>query len=389
MSDSRLFFVTTFLIIISVVMSYSLSAYTIIYYHYSEFHFLARQFIAAGLGVLIMWMIANLDPNAYVNKIGFALLWLFLFFMVIIYFLPESLASSAGGAKRWIRLPFFSLAPSEFFKLGFVFFLAWSFSRKINYDKKAISIAREVALLLPYVVVFLAVALLILMVQNDLGQVVLLALTLIVMLLLAGGSFSIIAGVGAAAFLGGLFFIFTSAHRINRVKSWWAGAQDTILSFLPNDLASKLRYDDLPMPYQVFNASNAMSNGGIFGTGLGFGNVKLGFLSEVHTDFVLAGICEELGLVGIIIISLLYAYMIFRILKIANRVEDKTFSLFCVGVAMLLAFSFVINAFGVVGVIPIKGIAVPFLSYGGSSMIANCIAIGLVLSISRSVRNLN
>ena len=97
----------------------------------------------------------------------------------------------------------------------------------------------------------------------------------------------------------------------------------------------------------------------------------------MHTDIILAGITEELGFVGLFAIVLLFGYVLLRLFRIANRVPSKMHYLFCVGVALLLGFSLIINAFGISGITPVKGIAVPFLSYGGSSLIANCIAIVL------------
>ena len=114
--------------------------------------------------------------------------------------------------------------------------------------------------------------------------------------------------------------------------------------------------------------------------------VKLGFLSEVHTDMVLAGVAEEFGFLGIIVVLGLFLFgVIYPILKIANRVQNQMYSLYCIGVACLLSFAFFINALGVTGVIPIKGIAVPFLSYGGSSLVCVGLALGIVLAISKKI----
>lgn len=382
MADSRLFLFTSALIGIGVVMSYSLSSYPVLAYHYSELHFVQREFASAVMGILLMWALAQCKPNTFFLKFGFLLFFVAFFLMIVMPFLPESMATSAGGAKRWIRLPLISIAPSEFFKIGFVFFLAWSFSRKFASNQNR-NIFQEILVVLPYIAVFVLVVMVLAVMQNDLGQVVLLALTLTIMLIAAGGSsglFGVLLLVsGSLASL----FIATSEHRINRLKSWYANAQDSILPLLPHRFADYLRVENLPEPYQIYHATNALYNGGIFGTGLGNGIIKLGFLSEVHTDMVLAGIGEELGLVGLSVCVLLIIYIVYRILKIANRVQNDVHYLFCVGIAMLIGLSFLINALGVAGLIPLKGIAVPFLSYGGSSMLANCLAIGLVLSLSQ------
>ncbi|MBX7489944.1 FtsW/RodA/SpoVE family cell cycle protein [Helicobacter turcicus] len=385
MVDRLLFIISVSLITISILFSYSLSSFAILYYDYGEFHFMLRQMIAGVLGVLLMWGISRCNPDNFVLRFGFILFFGGIFVMFMMHFLPESLATSAGGAKRWIRLPFFSLAPVEFFKIGFVTFLAWSFSRKFSLLEQK-SLKEEFITFLPYVVVFLIAVYLIAILQNDLGQIVLLGTTLAIMMIFAGSSFKLFLYLLSGAFALFIVVIVTSTHRIARVKTWWAGAQDLILSFFPQSIANSLRVENLPEPYQIQHSLNAIVNGGILGEGLGNGLIKLGFLSEVHTDVILAGIAEEVGFFGLFCISVLFITLIFRILKIANRCENNMYYLFCSGVAVILGFSFLINAFGISGLIPIKGIAVPFLSYGGSSILATSIMVGIVLSISKKAK---
>lgn len=385
MADKRLFFYVVFLLSFSVIISYSLGAYAIEYYDYNEFHFFIRQSFAVILGILIMWIFSQIHPSKLINKFGFFIFFFSIFLIVIMQFLPDSFASSAGGAKRWIRLPGFSLAPSEFFKIGFIVFLAWSFSRKFV-GKERDSIIAEFLALLPYIVVFAFIIFFIAVMQNDLGQVVLMAIILGIMLLFAGGSMKLVGilfiGVSSLAVLA----IVTSAHRITRIKTWWGSVQDLVLSIFPENIAQTMRIENTPEPYQIYYSIVAMNNGGILGDGLGNGVIKLGFLSEVHTDIVLAGLTEELGLLGLSIFVLIFIFILHRILKIANRVKNNVYSLFCIGVAVMFGFSFLINAFGITGIIPIKGIAVPFLSYGGSAILASCVAIGMVLSISKTIK---
>lgn len=374
-----------FLLSFSVIISYSLGAYAIEYYGYNEFHFFIRQSFAVILGILIMWIFSQIHPSKLINKFGFFVFFFSVFLIVIMQFLPDSFASSAGGAKRWIRLPGFSLAPSEFFKIGFIVFLAWSFSRKFV-GKERDSIIAEFLALLPYIIVFAFIIFFIAVMQNDLGQVVLMAIILGIMLLFAGGSMKLVGilfiGVSSLAVLA----IVTSAHRITRIKTWWGSIQDLVLSIFPENIAQTMRIENTPEPYQIYYSIVAMNNGGILGEGLGNGVIKLGFLSEVHTDIVLAGLTEELGLLGLSIFVLIFIFILHRILKIANRVKNNVYSLFCIGVAVMFGFSFLINAFGITGIIPIKGIAVPFLSYGGSAILASCVAIGMILSISKTIK---
>jgi len=156
------------------------------------------------------------------------------------------------------------------------------------------------------------------------------------------------------------------------------------LEVFPEAVASQLRVPTEVEPYQIGHSLNAIHNGGLFGAGLSNGTFKLGFLSEVHTDFVLAGLAEEFGFFGVFVVVALFMMMLQRIFKIANRVQDTKNYLFSLGVGLLLAFAFLVNAYGISGITPIKGISVPFLSYGGSTILAASIGIGMVLMISKN-----
>jgi len=385
MPDRTLFVTASTLIAISIVMIYSLSEYTVVLFDYAPMHFALRQ-IAFGLfSIALMWGIAQLDPDVWLGRLGFLLFLGGLFLMIGMPFMPASLVTEVGGAKRWIRLAGVSLAPVELFKIGFVYFLAWSFSRKIRHHSE-LGIKGEFRQFFPYAAFFILVMVLIAVMQKDLGQVMVLAMSLLFMLMLAGSSFRFFLVLMTFAVGAFVIFIFTAQHRIARIISWWSLAQDSILSLMPEFIASHLRVEAHDEPYQISHSLNAIHNGGIVGTGLSNGTFKLGFLSEVHTDFVLAGIAEEFGFVGIVVITGLFLWMLKRIFTIANRIGDARYSLFCVGVGLLLSFAFLLNAFGISGITPIKGISVPFLSYGGSAMIASAIGVGMVLMISRKAQ---
>ena len=385
-TDKSLFFITVGLIFIGIVFSLSLSVFATLLYDVNEFYFFIRQLIVGLFSIWLIWYISQLDPDKHLKIIGFSLFFICLILMTTMHFLPENLVKEIGGAKRWIKFPGFSFAPVEFFKIGFIYFLAWSFSRKIDHSEK--TLLEELKIFLPYVGAFGLVIYLIAIMQNDLGQVIVIGFTLAFMAFFAGTSARFFV---LAVFMSILVFIFAivnSAHRISRIKVWWSTIQDMVLSMLPESLEKALRVKDAMEPYQISHSLNAINNGGVFGEGLGNGILKLGFLSEVHTDFVLAGISEEIGAFGLTFVLILFFLLVFRILKIANRSEDKTNFLFALGIGLIIVFSFFINAFGVTGIIPIKGIAVPFLSYGGSSLLAHSIAIGMVLMISKRVKNL-
>ena len=384
-ADKWIFYSCVALITIGVVFSLSLPVFTVLFFNYDPYHFFIRQLAVGVIGIFLMWGISRLDPDKSMVWIGFCLFGFCAIAMGAMHALPSSLVTDAGGAKRWIRLPGFSVAPVEFFKIGFVYFLAWSFARKIDGSKK--SLKQEFKLILPYMFLFLIAVYLIAILQNDLGQVVVLALTLIVMMLFAGTSKRLfVIGMAGASVLA-IVAIFTSEHRILRIKSWWGTVQNMVLSLMPENMANRFRVEGVPEPYQISHSLNAIKHGGFFGEGLGAGVFKLGFLSEVHTDFVLAGIAEEVGVLGILIITSLLLILLFRIFRVSSRSENKVYHLFTLGVGLLISFSFIMNSYGITSITPIKGIAVPFLSYGGSSILALCIGVGMVLMVSKKVKD--
>lgn len=386
--DTRLFYTCTILITIGIIFSLSLPAFTVLYYDYTTYHFFIRQFGVGLAGVFIMWAISLFNADKVklcglttFEWLGFSIFFISFIMMVVMQFLPSSIVPVTGGAKRWIRLSGISISPVEFFKVGFVFFLAWSFSRKIDNNKK--QLVEEFKLLFPYFIVFGMAVFLIAILQKDLGQVVVLTLSLIILATFAGTSKKFFGIFGAVGIVLVVLAIITQPHRINRIQSWWVTNQDLVLSFLPKSMSGMLRIEGGIEPYQITHSLNAIKHGGFFGVGLGNGTFKLGFLSEVHTDFVLAGIAEELGFFGILIITLLMIYAIYRIFKISSRSENRVYHLFALGMGSIITLSFLINSYGITSITPVKGIAVPFLSYGGSSILATCVGIGMILMISK------
>lgn len=367
MIDKALFSTTILLLLIGLIMSYSLSSYIVIQNGYTQSHFFIRQLIAVTIGISLMIGLSKLDPDKWFKPIGIVLFFSFLFILLLMPLLPESLVYSVGGAKRWINLGSISITPVEFYKIGFIMFISWSLVRT-RLPKGKIPLAQEIKVFIPYVGILIISTLLIAVFQKDLGQTVVISATLIVLFILVGSSFrffSILFGLGLTGFI---LLIITQPHRLKRIQEWF-------LSF--DNKANRLE------SYQISNSLDAINHGGFWGQGIGNGQYKLGFLSEVHTDFVLSGMMEELGFISIFVVVFAFLFIIFRIFKIAATVENPVYYLFAVGVALLIAFSFLINSFGISGITPIKGIAVPFLSYGGSQIIASCLSIGLVLMISK------
>ncbi|MEA3227858.1 MAG: FtsW/RodA/SpoVE family cell cycle protein, partial [Campylobacterota bacterium] len=181
-ADKVLFSTVSILIGISILLSYSLSPYITILFHLSEFHFVIRQFSFAMLSIFIMWFLSTLDPDKWLKPIGFGLFFGSSVLMLLMLILPESIVPAIGGAKRWIKVFGFSLAPVEFFKIGFIYFLAWSFSRKMDYHGGR-GLKYEWLRFLPYGVIFTGAIFIIGYEQKDLGQSMVLTGTMLILLI--------------------------------------------------------------------------------------------------------------------------------------------------------------------------------------------------------------
>lgn len=380
--DKKLFYFVCIFITIGIVFSLSLTAYTVLLLNTSNhLHFFIRQLIVGILSIILIWTLSRLNPDKFIKNFCFAIFGITLFLMTFMHFLPGGIVYRVNGAARWINLGIIKISPVEFFKIGYIYFLAFSFSRIIDGKKKTIK--EELTILAPHIALFAYIFILIAILQSDLGQIFVLGMVFVGLMICSGTSFKLFGVIFGS--LGGLVFLFiiTSDYRIKRVQTWWAGIQDVVLSYVSPDLASKLRVENVETPYQVGHSLNAINNGGFFGEGLGCGTFKLGFLSEVHTDFVLAGITEEIGFLGLFCIVILFYSILFRIFRIGSRSTNKVYYLFSFGIGFMFLFSFILNSYGISSISPVKGIAVPFLSYGGSQLIASSIAIGLILMISK------
>ena len=374
-TDTLIFIIVAILMIIGGVFSYSLPTFLEMRTHLSQFHFVIRYIIISFFGLGIMVWFSYLDPDKWFKKIGFTILTISALLLIIMPFLPHSLAPTINGARRWINLGIVKLAPVEFFKIGMIFFLSWTFTRKMG-NKSLKEELKQIGIYLGFLGFFWFF---IIAYQSDLGQVVVMLLIFILMLFIAGGKYQtvgIMIGIGAILFV---IAILIKPYRMERIKIWLNRMSAV---FFPNSDT----HTSIISNGQLQQSLNAIYHGGIFGTGIGNGIFKLGYLSDVHTDFVLAGIAEESGIIGISLILILMIALIYRIFKIAFRSEKKEYQLFTFGIGSLIALQFIINALGVTSVFPLKGLTVPFLSYGGSSLLALSIGIGMVLMISKKAK---
>ncbi len=290
-----------------------------------------------------------------------ALVYPALFGVILLLGLVIVAGFEAGNARRWLRLPGFNVQPAELAKLGFVLFLSYSLA------KKAGRIRQFTVAFIPHFMV-LSLLILLCLFQPDFGTSVILVVLMFTMLFAAGTRLSYIT---LFIFVGGFLAFQAIASNDMRLGRVLAAI---------NPWAHRMGRG-----YQMVNSQIAIGSGELTGQGLGWGGQTLtGHLPEGETDFILSVAAEQLGAVGVLLIALLFAVILLRGMRLALRTEDPFGRYLAFGVTLLLTLQAVINMLVAVALVPTKGLTLPFVSYGGSSMLVSSIAVGVLLSISRS-----
>ena len=377
MADKWVFIIVVSLMSMGLIASYSLPTYLEFNKHLSDYYFVSKFSLFAIFGVVFMLILAKLDPDKYFN-----IIWRILFHgsILVLVLMQTPLLSSfvpeINGARRWIHLGIVNVAPIEFFKIGLIGFLSSKLSKIAEAENRFKYIKEELKVIIPFVAILAVVSGITIFRQSDLGQTIMIWLIFLVMWFFVGANTKLFFGLISSAVLLFIYFLFQEDYRLERFVGW-------LYSIAPSLVASGDAHTNFDSYRQVNEAIDAIHHGGFFGTFLGNGIIKLGFFSDVQTDFVLAGLGEELGVIGLILITTLFFMLVKRLSRIAKLSPNLTYKLFAIGMALVIGVQFIMNGFGEVGLIPIKGITVPFISYGGSSIIALSIGIGMVLMISK------
>jgi len=355
--DVQLLFPVLFLVGIGIVMVYSASSALAIKKFGSGYFFLKKQALFAFAGVIVL-VISRHFPYKYYRMLAYPLLGLSLALLVVIQF--TDLGLSAGGSVRWMQLGSFSFQPSELARIAFVIYLAYSMEKKAEHIKN-FSIG-----FVPHVVVLGVFAGLI-FIQPDFGSVAILGALTWIMLLIGGVRLSQLFPSLLIIIPAAYLFLINADYRAKR-----------ILGFLnpweyPADEG-----------YQMVHSLMAFGTGGLWGTGIGKGYQKLFYLPEPHTDFIFSVIGEELGLLGVLIIIALYAWIVIRGITIARKAPDLFGSYLAVGLTIAIGLQIVVNMGVTLGLLPTKGLTLPLLSYGGTSLLLNMASIGILMNISAS-----
>ncbi|MBN1930068.1 MAG: putative lipid II flippase FtsW [Desulfobacterales bacterium] len=352
--DVRLLFPVLFLIGIGIVMVYSASSALALKRYGTDYYFLKKQAFFSLLGIFIL-IICRYTPLKLFRSLTYPLLFFAFIALIAIEF--SALGFSAGGSARWLRFKGFNFQPAEFARFAIVLYLAYSMHKK--QDK----IQDFYIGFLPHVLVLMVFACLMVL-QPDFGSAIILV-GLTWMMLFAGGvrilhlftSFLILLPI----------ICFTMMHAAYRIKR--------LLSFLDPWQHSA------EAGYQIVHSLMAFGTGGIWGTGIGKGYQKLFYLPEPHTDFIFSVIGEELGLLGVLVILGLYTLILFRGIRIAYNAADPFGSFMAIGLTTSIGLQVCVNMGVTLGLLPTKGLTLPFLSYGGTSLLVNMASIGILMNI--------
>ncbi|MCP3098979.1 putative lipid II flippase FtsW [Myxococcus sp. K15C18031901] len=347
------------LVTLGLVMVYSASAVLAQDKLGDSLYFLKRQLTAACMGLVVM---------AVAMKVGWRKLarWAYPLLLAAIVLLVlvaiPGIGSTAGGARRWIRLPGFSLQPAEVAKFAWVVYLSYSLAKKRE------KVATFSVGFLPHLALC-GILVMLCMLQPDFGSSVLLVFMLFVLLFAAGAKLSYLVGSVLLALPLAYVAIASSPYRMKRILAFldpWAHRHD--------------------VGYQVAESLMSIGSGGVSGLGLGDGRQKLFFLPEAHTDFIFSILGEETGLIGVGLLVLLYGIVLWRGVR-ASLAAGETFGTYLgLGFTSIIAFQATVNMCVAMGLLPTKGLTLPFVSYGGTSLVVLMGAAGVLLSLSASAQ---
>jgi cell division protein FtsW len=355
--DRTLLLATLLLLGLGLVLVYSSSSIYAGRLYQDPHRFLRSQSVFAGLGLISLWGAAQV-PRQFLQRRG-GWLWLVAMLSCAAVLVP-GIGHFVGGARRWLLFMGVSCQPSEFCKLALVVVLAALLA------KRAVTLPRR-GLWLPFVLVQAPVALI--LCEPDLGTALVIEQVMVVMLFAAGLRARTLLTLGACSLPILYHLIVGTPFRLRRVMSYvdpWAYRSTT--------------------GYQVTEALISIGSGGLWGSGLGEGKQKLFFLPEAHTDFIFAVLAEELGFVGVALLVAAFAVLVGRAIYLATLAQQPFDQFLAMGVAALIGIPAVFNTCVATGLLPTKGLPLPFISYGGSNLLISLTAVGLLLRVARDVR---
>lgn len=357
--DYSLLFIIIFLVCFGLVMLYSTSAYDAQITFHDPTHYLKRQGMAFGLGFIIMFVLSRIDYR-YWRKMG-GLAYLISIMLCTLVLIP-GIGIEHNHSRRWLGVPNSSLEfqPSEFAKLAVIMFLASMICRFPKKMGKFSTVVKVMIFILP---LFALIA------YNNLSTAIIVMGIGVAMIFVASPKYLQFVIVGAVGVLGILLFLVlpSAGYRGERVEMW-------------------LHPENYTKGYQTLQGLYAIGSGGLFGRGLGNSMQKLGFVPEAPNDMIFSIICEELGLFGAVCVILLFLLLIWRFMVIANNARELYGALLVTGILAHIAIQVILNIAVVTNSIPNTGVTLPFISYGGTSVVFLMAEMGLALSVSRGIQ---
>lgn len=342
--------------IFGIVMIYSASYIWAEYKYNDAFKFVKNQGLFLMIGIILMILISKVNYNIYKDK---AKIILIVCIVLLVLVLIPGIGTIRNGSRSWFGIGSFGIQPSEFTKLGLIIFV----SKYLASDDKRVKDIKHGVLPIILVLGFIFG---LIMLQPDFGTGSIIVVTIVVLLFVGGVDFKFFLKIGVVGVIGVVILIAIAPYRLAR-----------ILSFL--DPWS----DPLGSGFQIIQSLYAIGPGGLFGYGLGNSRQKHFFLPEPQTDFIFSIISEELGFFGCLLVVIMFFIICYQGFKISRKSNDKFAKFLSFGIIFQISFQACMNLMVVTGVIPVTGVTLPFLSYGGSSLLITLVSIGIVLNISR------
>lgn len=333
-----------------------------------SYKYIKKQGISAVLGLVAMMACSKVDYHIF-RKMKWLIYLLFIVLLVLVGFV----GIDAGGARRWINIAGFNFQPSEFAKIGFILFFA-----SILSDVKERGKMKTYKYGFVYPLIFmLPIVGSILILQNHFSATFIIGVVTVVQMFVAGTKIShfLITGLIGGVFGAGALMIKNGGStlgtdfRSSRIQTWLDPFSDPTGD-----------------GWQIIQSLYAIGSGGLFGVGLGNSRQKYLYLPEPHNDFIFSVLAEELGFIGCVAVIILFTIFVWRGVVISMKAQDNFGCLIAIGIVTMLGLQAMINIAVVTGTIPVTGMPLPFFSYGGTSLIANLIAVGVLLNISRTAK---
>ena len=353
--DITLLVVTVILVVIGTVMIYSSSSIIAMEKYGDGYHYIKKQIVFVLLGFGVMTGVSRI-PYRHWGKVAYpaALVSVALLTLLII----PGFGTTVGGATRWFRIAGISFQVSEMVKVALVIFLAHYLTKKVSRIKEFSRV-----FLVPLALLLIILGLILR--QPDFGTAVIMVMVFMLMFYLAGSRVTYLVGLAATAIPAGAILIMQESYRMRRLLSFLNPWED------PGGTG-----------FQIIQSFISFGSGGAFGVGIGNSMQKLFYLPEPHTDFILSVIAEEGGFVGVVVVVVLFSLLVLRGFVISFRCDDLFGMLLASGLTAVIALGAFINMAAVMGLVPTKGLVLPFLSYGGTSLIMCMMVIGILLNIS-------